>query len=933
MRAAALALSVSLLGFIPQQALADTLAPIIIVEKDEADKTIGELKPAYIDFSYRVAPRTPLNEVALRYSRLIREASDPEVRIKALHRLINLEELFYDAKPQGLIDDEIWSIAIESYEALLQRQPGDKDNDRILYQLARACGMLGRTDKALTSLERLVGQYPRSTYTTEAWFRIGELRYSAGEYIKAQSAYSRVLADRGDGDLASKARYMLGWTQFKQENFSASLQTFLQVLSHLESNSAPAGQMAPGVREAGDDALRIVSIMASYGKGPETLKAAIALGDYRPLAPKLYAALYDYYLQRERYQDAAASAQAYIAAYPAATDRSDFHDRIIAAYDQGGLPSLAWEEKARFTRELGLSSNYWNSQQETAKTRLRPSLYQYLDDLGQREYALGLKAAGVERRTHLQNAVAYFDGMEEIFPSEGKTAEALYLQGEAYFLLEEWELAVRAYDKAGYFYPDFPQRHEAAYAGVNALSKAVDANQEDATLRSRRVDALLRFAKTFPRDTRATESLLFAANELYAMEQYGAALDAATQTASFTDDKATRNAAWTVAGHSAFALSQYQDSEHAYRQALSLRSRKAPDYDVLMENFAASIYSQGEQAEARGEVAAAFIEYKRVIDEAPESQVRISAQYDAGMRAIDLGRWKEAIALLNDFRQRYPNHKLTAGIGEKLVYAYQQHQRPESAADELLRIAAGEKDAERKRKALLQAAELMENAGREQQAAKVYLQYANEFPAPFETAIQVRDALIDYYAQSAQMQQADQWREKLIQFEESGDAERTPASRSLAAEASWTLAQKEKAAFDDVRLTLPLSKSLAAKQAALKKVMQRLNRINGYGVSEYATAATYMMGEVYRQLGRDIMESNRPGNLSDLEREQYSLLLEEQAFPFEEKAIEFLELNASRTQQGVYDEWVKKSYLALREIMPARYDKQEVKVDVAQTLQ
>ena len=51
--------------------------------------------------------------------------------------------------------------------------------------------------------------------------------------------------------------------------------------------------------------------------------------------------------------------------------------------------------------------------------------------------------------------------------------------------------------------------------------------------------------------------------------------------------------------------------------------------------------------------------------------------------------------------------------------------------------------------------------------------------------------------------------------------------------------------------------------------------------------------------------------------------MEEQAFPFEEKAIEIFSANAARTADGVYDEWVRKSLARLAELMPARYAKTE----------
>jgi len=97
-----------------------------------------------------------------------------------------------------------------------------------------------------------------------------------------------------------------------------------------------------------------------------------------------------------------------------------------------------------------------------------------------------------------------------------------------------------------------------------------------------------------------------------------------------------------------------------------------------------------------------------------------------------------------------------------------------------------------------------------------------------------------------------------------------------------------------------------------------------YQVAETTTAATFETAELYRTLAHDLLQSERPKKLSSEELEQYNSLLEEQAYPFEEQAISIHELNAKRAQDGVYDEWVRKSYGALAELKPARYAKTEL---------
>ena len=99
-----------------------------------------------------------------------------------------------------------------------------------------------------------------------------------------------------------------------------------------------------------------------------------------------------------------------------------------------------------------------------------------------------------------------------------------------------------------------------------------------------------------------------------------------------------------------------------------------------------------------------------------------------------------------------------------------------------------------------------------------------------------------------------------------------------------------------------------------------------YGVQEFSTQATYYVGEIYAHLSKDLMESQRPPGLNELELEQYSLLLEEQAYPFEEKAIELHESNVRNSQNGIFDKWVSRSISSLAKLLPGRYDKKEQKM-------
>ena len=112
-------------------------------------------------------------------------------------------------------------------------------------------------------------------------------------------------------------------------------------------------------------------------------------------------------------------------------------------------------------------------------------------------------------------------------------------------------------------------------------------------------------------------------------------------------------------------------------------------------------------------------------------------------------------------------------------------------------------------------------------------------------------------------------------------------------------------------------------QEALEAALAAYGRAAEYGVARSRPPPGSRWRTFTVDFGRALLDSERPGSLSADELEQYDLLLEEQAFPFEEKAIDLHERNARRAAEGVYDEWVQQSYAALAELKPGRWARAE----------
>jgi len=357
-------------------------------------------------------------------------------------------------------------------------------------------------------------------------------------------------------------------------------------------------------------------------------------------------------------------------------------------------------------------------------------------------------------------------------------------------------------------------------------------------------------------------------------------------------------------------------------------ARRLPVEDPLrgeaVERLAASVYRQGEAKQAAGDVQGAVQEFLRVAAVAPASPVRVAAEYDAATLLIGAGAWAEAAGVLERFRRDHPGHALQTEVTRKLAVAYLEGGRPREAATEFDRIAdTGSEPVDVRRAARWQAAELHASAGDVAAARRAYAAYVREFPEPVAPAIEARHELASLARRAGDADDRKRWLEDLVAADAAAGSQRTDRSRFLAAQASLELARPLDAAARAVRLVVPLDRSLLARKTAQEAALAAYGRAADYAIAAVTTAASYAMADLYRDLGRALLESERPRNLSEEELEQYDLLLEEQAFPFEEKAIGIHERNVRRAAEGVYDEWVRRSYADLAQLKPGRYARAE----------
>jgi tetratricopeptide (TPR) repeat protein len=899
--------------------------------------TIKDLEDQQVEVSQDPPKNVDSAKTMESYKRFLDlNAGDAELRAEALRRLgdLNLESSESERIERELATNEGLRAteAIHLYTALLKTYPKYERNDSVLYQLARAYELNAQPDRALASLDQLVAQYPNSHFIDEAQFRRGELLFSEKAYPKSQAAYEAVIKVGSTSAFYNQSLYKHGWSLFKQGENERSLDSFAGVLdSVLISKRDPnllieVDTLSRANRELVEDTFRVMSITFSYLDGPKTIQEFVKHHKPRPYSYLLYARLGDLYMEKERYTDAADSYRAFVS-----QDRNNekaplLEMQAIEAYQKGGFPQLVLQGKKEFVENYSFGTPYWQGRQPSSEPKVVAVLKTNLKDVAQYYHAQAQRTKDV---ADYQEAAKWYRSYLRSWPDEAGSAVTNYLLADTLFESKQYLDAAQEYESTAYHYGDHEKAAAAGYAAIIAYGKQEDtlSGEAKATLHLKTIDSSLKFAQTFPSHPESAQVLTKAATELYAAKDYLRAVSASEALLAKQPpvDIAKQRIAWTVIGNSNFDQGVFDKAEAAYTHAQAVMPPNDPERAVIVERLAASIYKQGEQKSKSGDSAAAVDDFLRVAALAPGSKVRANADFDAAALLVTQKQWDRAIPVLEGFRRNFPDSPLQVDVTRNLAVAYSASNRPGQAAAEFEQISQSPKETpEVQREATLQAADLYDKAGNSAKSRAMLEAFVKHFPQPLNPAMEARNKLSLIAAKSGDYSGRDYWLRDIVSADRSAGASRTDRSRALAAKATLTLATPAREEFRSIKLVAPLKKSLAEKRKSMEAALKAYEAAADYQVAEVTTAATFESAELYRQLGKDLMSSERPKNLKPDELEQYNVLLEEQAFPFEEKAIKLHEVNAARTKEGTYDEWVQKSFAALAQLNPGRYAKVEI---------
>lgn len=890
-----------------------------------------------------VTPKSD-DDIRKAYALYLKHASkDDKSRVDALSRLATLEfklsEQILNNKNNDnndaieAADNKLYTAqldrTIELLSTSLKDYPDEKSNDKTLYQLAKAYDQKGDFENTHETLEKLADNYPQSKYYIESQFRLAEDAFMAKKYTLSEDKYTEVIGSKKNNIFYEKSLYKRGWSRFKQEFYFEAVDDFLQVVKFNKFKNYE--NLSKTRKDLFNEYFRAIGLSFSYMGGAE------ALNDYFKANPNFkhlyytYAHVSNIYVKEERKNDAVITLQ-YFAKHNSQSDHvPEALLNIISIWKQGGFASKMNIALESFYKKYHPNSKYWHKRKNVTQ-RIYKLVTREL-----RNHILTITASYHKKyqktltSADYSNAKRWYDNYLEHYSSTSKKDNIHYLYASLLIENNDYTNALKHYELAAYDANIIIDK-TSAYESILLASKLSGLEKN-----SKKISILIKklihystlYSQQYPNDKRTNSIISHASEIAYKNEMFKETILLAELVAGNTLNSSTSKNINTIKAHSYFKIGQYEDAENVYRAVLKSDDASQRNSSAAIEGLAIAIYYQGKSANEKNEHYIAIQHYSRISRVSPTSSLAATGMYDAIALAMKNSLWTESIKHIKEFQRLYPRHKLSQDVTKKLTTAYLNSKQNIAAARELEKLANNnnDKDKEYRLTALWKAGELYEENKDYRSAIRSFEQYAKNFRRPFPQYVESMFKLVSLYKLNDDLTNVDLWQNNIIIADKKIPTSfRTDRTIFIASSAALHLARNSYTNFTNAKLILPLKKHLKKKKLAMQRTVNLYGRASSYNVAETATEATHSIADIYNEFGNALLQSQRPKHLNDDELEQYQILLEDQAFPFEEKAIEFYEINLRHVKDGIYDEWIQKSLIRLKDLFPVRYQR-EAKLD------
>lgn len=788
-----------------------------------------------------------------------------------------------------------YSQLTNRFKSLASHYRYGRGADAIQYVIGFALYEHGKREEAAKLFEELVKTYPKSDYLLEVNFRLGEFYYETGQMGEALEAYKRVLNYR-QSIFYEKALYKIGWIYYKLDDFVKSADSFIAIV---DMKWSAEGKQDGLTEEAVSCA---VMGLAHFKETKQSLDFLKGKGGKRYM-PAIMMQFGEKLAEDTRFEGAILVYKTIEEWFPENPDLPFIYERIAFVYDRmaddNGALAADWASIHKFN-----PGTAWYS-------KIYPNGFEKVDALLSKKMVAVSKKYHIsgkkeKRPEYLERAIEGYRIFLSSYPAAAEVKNINLLLGEALFDAKRYAEAAEDYKKAAVLYPPGAERGEIVFSALLAYEVIF---YQSGNGDKEAVEAAASVLRSYEPDLAKNGKLEDATYKL---------ADMFTQAGAY--DKARESIAPLMKGKNATLASQrtaelyLKENNLAAAEVVYAKLVEKQGPQVFNEALASIRYKMAEEHAKGGRFKDATAKFNEAFSTLPGSRVGEAALVKLGYLYLQ----KKDIDSLEEVSGRivknYPDSKETLPLMVDTGRGIEREE-PLRAA----RIYEGASSVTRDRdvaiKLVLAAAMLYEGNREYQKAETLFKRYIEEGKASVAGEADVRLRLGSTQMRMGKKEGVENLN-RVVALE--GKVE-----DALVGKARLLLLEEKESVYLGLRLTQPFEETLQKKTELLDGLLKDYSQVAKHKVPELLPEVFSRMGTALENFKEAMIQSERPGGMTKQELEEYSFLLEERAYPYEEQAVKAYEKGLTAGGRNrINNEWVDKSLKRLATLRPALYKRE-----------
>ncbi len=477
----------------------------------------------------------------------------------------------------------------------------------------------------------------------------------------------------------------------------------------------------------------------------------------------------------------------------------------------------------------------------------------------------------------------------KLLPTHKMAPRVIYIAGQTYFLFGQYENARKELMKVVEYYPRNPLAREAVKTIVYSYVK------------QKRYDLLAKWAQRIEKREEFSDPEM----KKFFSEIVGGAIFKEARE----QEKHLKNPV-KIAQKYLEIVAKYPHSPIAYK----------------------ALFNAALAYEKAGELLKAIEVYRKLIKEYPGNKLIPAAYYNIAFDYDTMLDFNRAIKAYIDMAEKFPKNKLARNALNNAAWALYRLERWKEAAKVFEMYATRYPDDPDIKDILWRIGECYEKAGDWVTASKKYFAYIKKYPGELDKEFMIYYKFAEYYKKHNNTKEMEHYYKVLLKrydyykkkgvLDKFGQTNPTGLAtiKHYAAEASFYFATKFFNLYAGIKLRLPqkiMARLLQKKIKLLPKVLLQFKNVAIYGDPYWTVASLYMMGRTFTELVNTLYNAPVPSNLSEEEKEVYRQVLEEKAYPLEDKASALYEkCIALAEEKNIDNQWVREARKAVHSFKP-----------------